>query len=203
MWRTLLMAWTAATAVAVCGCASGPLTTGPLLDNPLFVTADPSVTVENPVYVPLGPAAYNTVFEKVLDIVSEYFEVAETNRYDGSIKTFPKTSPGLERYLLPGDPDLEQRVYAWLQSLRYYALVRIQVADDGGYFVDVKVYKELEDLPRPTQATAGAAAFRSEPTLQRQYEVIDVAPPQSGGWIPIGRDCKLEQVILQRIKKCL
>ena len=202
MWRTLLMAWTAATAVAVCGCASGPLTTGPLLDNPLFVTADPSVTVENPVYVPLGPAAYNTVFEKVLDIVSEYFEVAETNRYDGSIKTFPKTTPGLERLLLPGDPDLEQRVYAWLQSLRYYALVRIQVADDGGYFVDVKVFKELEDVPRPERSTAGTAIFRSDNTVERQFEVVE---PYSGesNWIPIGRDKALEQSILEQIKSCL
>jgi hypothetical protein len=203
MWRTLLMAWTAAMAATACGCSSGPLTTGPLLDNPIFLTPDPSVTVENPVYVPLGPAAYNTVFEKVLDTVSDYFEIAETNRYDGSIKTFPKTSPGLERYLLPGDPDLEQRLYATLQSIRYYALVRIQVADDGGFFVDVKIFKELEDVPRPSRSTAGAAVFRSDNVVERQFQVIDVAPPQSGGWIPIGRDCKLEQVILQRIKKCL
>jgi hypothetical protein len=203
MWRTLLLAWTAATALAVGGCSSGPLTTGPLVDNPLFLKPDASVTVENPVYVPLGPAAYNTVFEKVLDIVSGYFEIAETNRYDGSIKTFPKTSPGLERLLLPGDPDLEQRLYATLQSIRYYALVRIQVADDGGFFVDVKIFKELEDVPRPSRATAGAAVFRSDNVVERQFEVIDVAPPQSGGWIPIGRDCKLEQVILQQIKKCL
>jgi hypothetical protein len=196
--RTLWITWAAAMAALAGGCASGPL-----LDNPLVITPDASVTIENPVYVPLGPAAYHTVFEKVLDIVSDYFEIAETNRYDGSIKTFPKTEPGLERSLLPGSPDFEQRLLATLQSIRYYAFVRIQVADDGGYFVDVKVWKQLEDVPRPSRATAGAAVFRSDNVVERQFEVIDVAPPDTSGWIPIGRDPKLEQLILQRIKNCL
>jgi hypothetical protein len=197
MWRTLLIAWSGAMLVLVGGCA-----TGPLLDNPTRLVPDPSITVENPVYVPLGPPAYNTVFEKVLDIVDDYFEIAATDRYDGVIKTLPRVAPGFERILLPGSPDYEQRLLATLQSVRLYAIVKIKVADDGGFFIDVKVYKELEDVPRPTHATAGMASFCSDNTVDRRYEVV-VPHVTETNWIPIGEDVALEQLILQRIKKCL
>jgi hypothetical protein len=83
--------------------------------------------------------------------------------------------------------------------------VFIEPAQDGGYFIRVLMFKELEDLPRPIRATAGAAAFRSDPTVERQYEVIEPTFFESN-WIPVGpdgRDHELEQAILQRIKKCL
>jgi hypothetical protein len=38
-------------------------------------------------------------------------------------------------------------------------------------------------------------------TIERQYEVIEPAVYESM-WIPIGRDFKLEQVILQRLATC-
>jgi hypothetical protein len=37
--------------------------------------------------------------------------------------------------------------------------------------------------------------------VERQFEVIEPAVFEYN-WIPIGRDCKLEQVILQRIAQC-
>jgi hypothetical protein len=193
------LAWAACVAVAaaVAGCR-----TGPLLDNPMLQQPDPAVTVENPVYVPLGPPAYGALFEKVIDIVDDYFEIAEENRYAGRIVTFPRIAPGLERFFMPGSPDCEQRLLASFQTIRHFAVVLVQVAEDGGFFIDVKVYKELEDLPRPVRATAGAAAFRSDNTVERVTEVIDDTVTESN-WIPIGQDHRLEQVILQRIKKCL
>lgn len=180
------------------GCAQGPL-----LDNPVFVRGvEPVVTVENPVYVPGGPAAYGAVFEKVFEVVSGYFEIAYANRYDGRIDTFPRIAPGLEQPWKPGSPDLEQRLLATLQTIRQTAFVRIEAANDGGFFISVKVVKELEDLPRPVRQTAGAASFRSDNTVERQSEVIDPTVFESH-WIPQGEDVKLEQVILNRIKKCL
>jgi hypothetical protein len=193
MRRTRWTAWVVGALLAG-GCSSGPL-----LDNPVLVrTAAPPGPIDNPVYVPLGPAAYAAVFEHVLDVVDDYFEVAYSNRYDGRVETFPKVAPGLGQPWKGGSPDCYQRLLASFQTIRHRAIVVISAANDGGYFVDVKVYKELEDLPRPTQATAGAAAFRSEPTLQRQYEVIE---PElfEPNWIPAGRDTALEQLILDRI----
>src|ERR1700736_1394749 len=85
MRRTLAIAWIGALLLAG-GCASGPLQENPLVVRPA-AKADCS---DNPVYVPLGPASYAAVFEKVLDVVSDSgFEIAYSNRYDGRIETFP------------------------------------------------------------------------------------------------------------------
>ena len=189
--------WSGIFTVIGCGCLSGPLQ-----DNPMHVTTPAAASVENPVYIPLGPPSYGAVFEKVLDIVDDYFDIAVENRYDGYIETFPRIAPGLEQLWKEGSPDFDQRLEATLQTIRHRAEIRIQAANDGGFFVQVTVYKELEDLPRPSRATAGAAIFRSDPTVERQFEVIDPTVFESN-WIPRGRDTQLEQVILERIKKCM
>jgi hypothetical protein len=200
MWRRLLTLCAGAVALVVGGCASA----GPLLDNPVLLRPVASGPVENPVYIPLGTSgeAYRKVIEKVTDVVDDYWDIAEVNPYAGQIRTHPRISPGLEQFFKPGSPDFDQRLLATLQSIRSYAVVKIDVARDGGYWVDVKVFKELEDVARPIRATAGSAAFRSDIGVDRQYEVIEPVAV-TGSWIPIGADEKLEQVILARIKKCL
>jgi hypothetical protein len=197
MRRTLLRAWTGAVLLLAGGCASGPL-----LDNPVLLRPAAAPAVENPVYIPLGPPAYNTVYEKTLDILVKYFEIKYENRYGGFIETFPKIEPGLERFFVYGSPGFRERLLATLQSIRHFAIVRIQVADDGGFWVDVKVYRELEDVPRPTHATVGAAVFRSDNTVERQFEVLEPSSGESN-WIPIGEDVPLEQEILRQLKECL
>jgi hypothetical protein len=197
MRRTIWTACVSMTLVWAGGCASGPL-----FDNPMFVPIDPNVTVENPVYVPGGPTAYHAVFEKVIDVVDDYFEIAFSSRWDGRIETFPRIAPGYEQWWKPGSPDPEQRLLATLQTIRHRAIVQIEPANDGGFFIGVKVFKELEDLPRPVRALAGSASFRSDNTVERQFEVIDPTVFESQ-WIPLGEDMKFEQAILQRIKKCM
>jgi hypothetical protein len=194
----------AALAGAVAVVAGGCTATGPLLDNPILLRPAATGEVENPVYIPLGTSqtSYRKVFETVIDVVDDYFDIAETNPYAGLIRTHPRVAPGLEQFFKPGSPDFDQRLLATLQSIRHYAVVKIDGARDGGYWVDVKVFKELEEVARPIRATAGAAAFRSDITVERQFEVIEPVAVTSG-WIPIGEDAKLEQEILARLKKCL
>jgi hypothetical protein len=156
----------------------------------------------SPVWVALSDGAYAHVFEKVLDVVSETFDIAYANRYEGTIESYPRIAPGLEQPWKSGSPNLYQRLYATMQSIRHRAVVNIQRAEDGGFFVDVKVYEELEDLARPIRATAGAASFRNDPTVERQYEVIDASFFESN-WIPIGRDHDFEQVLLRKITRCM
>src|SRR5262249_4474950 len=136
-----------------------PVTAAPPESPPV---ADGKTVIENPVYVPLGPNSYGMVFEKVFDVISEYFEIAYANRYDGRIETFGRVAPGLEQPWRPGSPDWYGRLLATFQSLRHRAFVIIQLADDGGFFVQVVVFRELEDVARPIRSTAGAAAFRSD-----------------------------------------
>jgi len=193
MRSSLWLAWGGALALLCGGCMSGPL-----VDNPGRVPNVSSQPDGNPVYIPLGPLAYGLVFEKVYDVISEYFEIAYANRYDGRIETFPRIAPGVEQPWKPGSPDFAQRLLATLQSIRHRAIILIQPADNGGFFVDVKVFKELEDVPRPLRATAGSASFRSDNTLERQFEVVDATVVDSS-WIPLGRDVKLEQVLVKRL----
>lgn len=192
MRPSVWMGWGVGVALLCSGCMSGPM-----VDNPARV-GTAAEACPNPVYLPHGPGAYGDVFERVLDVVSNYFEIAYSNRYDGRIETFPRIAPGLEQPWKPGSPDFAQRMLATLQTIRHRALVVITPADDGGFFVDVKVFKELEDLASPAYATAGAAAFRSDNTVERQFEVIDNNVVDSH-WAPLGRDLKLEQVILKRL----
>lgn len=189
--------WMVVLAALAGGCAVGPQ-----LENPQHVATPPVPGTENPVYLPLGPASYGTVFEKVVDVVDDYFDIAVANRYDGRIETLPRVAPGLEQFWKKGSPDFRSRVEATLQTIRHRAVVLIQAADDGGYFVQVTVYKELEDLPKPSRATAGAASFRTDNTVERQFQVIDPTIFESS-WIPIGRDTLLEQEILRQIRACL
>jgi hypothetical protein len=194
MWRTLLPA---SLAVILGGCA-----TGPLQENPLLLRA-PQPAAANPVYVPLPPGAtaYARLFEKVLDVLTDYWDtpgIAYANRYDGRIETYARIAPGIERPWRPGSPDLYQRLLAYLQTIRHRAIVVITTAPDDGYFIDVKVFKELEDIPAPLRYLPGIAAFRLETTVDRQFEVLEPGIFEPASWIPIGRDTKLEQVLLER-----
>jgi hypothetical protein len=196
MGRMLRTAWIAAMAVGLGGCS-----TGPLQENPSFIRPDRLMPQENPLYIPQGPMAYAKVFEKALDVVDDFWEIAYANRYDGRIETHPSIAPGIEQPWKPGSPDLSQRLLAFCQTIQHRCVVLITTADDGGYYIDVKVYKELEDNPMPMRATAGSASFRMISTVERQFEVIE-QPIYSPSWIPIGRDLKLEQVILDRLAHC-
>jgi hypothetical protein len=187
----------AAALLGVAGCA-----TRPLLDNPAFLRVDPSLTTTNPTVVPLGPAAYAVVFETILDSVDDFFEIAYANRYDGTIRSHPRVAPGLEQPWKPGSPDARERLLATLQTIRYRCDVTIQPGNETGYLVSVVVLKEVEDLNRPIRATAGAASFRSDNTVDRQFQVVE-PDVLDEGWVPLGRECHLEQVILQRINKKL
>jgi hypothetical protein len=188
------LAW--AGTLLVSGCM-----TGPLQENPVLVRG--TNACDNPVFVPLGPnpRVYGVLFERVLEVVTDFnFEIAYSNRYDGRIESQPTTSPGLGQPWKPGSPDFRQRVLATFQSIRHRAIVLIQPAPDGGYFIEVQILKELEDLARPIRAAASAVAFRGDATLERQNDVIDASVYESN-WIPIGRDTKMEQLLLERIAR--
>lgn len=186
--------------LSLCGCLARPY----LIEPALPPQPRPGAAVENPVYIPPGtaPDAYDKVFQKVIDVVDDYFEIAYANRYDGRLETYPRVAPGYEQWWKPGNPDHFGRLWATMQTIRHRCFVLIQPADDGGFFVQVTVFRELEDLPKPIRSTAGAAAFRGDETVDRTYEVIDPAVFEPS-WAPLGRDIPFEQAILDKLKKCM
>ncbi len=185
-------------ALVFAGCS-----TGPLQENPIILRPDQWVAQENPLYLPQGPQpeVYDKIYQKALDVVDDFFEIAYSNRFEGRIESQPAVAPGIEQPWKPGSPDLYQRILASFQTIRHRCILLISTADDGGYYIDVKVLKELEDLPAPLRATAGSASFNMVSTIERQFEVIE-QPVYEPSWIPIGRDYKLEQVILERLAHC-
>jgi len=195
MGRRVTVAVLMLSAAMAGGCACG----GTLLENPIAM-GPPPPDLHNPVYLPQGPQAYGQLFEMVLSVVDDYFDIQYSNRYDGRIVTLPRIAPGIGQPWKRGSYDLHERVLATFQSLRQHAEVVIEPAPMGGYNVYVTVYKEIEDLPKPATSTGGIAAFRSaDPTLERVDEVVGPGAI-STHWAPFGRDTSLEQVILHRIQ---
>jgi len=190
----------ALTALAFSGCAMGPPATLP----PGVPIAAPC---SNPVLVP--GADPQVVWETVVDVVDDYFRIEREEPVrlidnvitEGRIDTFPEVSPTIFEPWRHDTADRAQRIENTLQSMRRKAIVRV-IPTSGGYWVEVVVLKELEDVVRPEQATAGATTLRYDNSLTR------VINPQSGpdvgrGWILQGRDASLEQRILAHVQSRL
>lgn len=150
---------------------------------------------ENPVFVP-GDA--ETVWNTTVDVVNDYFVIERESRVDGRITTMPQIGATVLEPWRGDAANSQERWEGTLQSIRRRAFVQVTPAD-GGYFVGVEVFKELEDLPRPQFADAGPANFRHDFSPKRYAEVVTpTAAPK--GWIAVGRDMALENRILCRLQ---
>ena len=161
-----------------------------LLNNPLLVAA----------------ADREFLWNQLIDTVDDYFPIQREERVrlvgdvliEGRIETLPTDGASLlEPWRKDSTPGFE-RLHATLQSVRRRAVVRV-IPTDGGYLVDVAVYKDLEDVPRrPLVAAAGATPnphLLGEPG-PRPAAGRKSAAPAACTWIPQGRDAALEQRIL-------
>ena len=187
------------------GCMPGPMGMGPMdgaMVGPQYPTP-PAVVYPNPVFVPLPDNV--TAWETVVDVIDDYFKIEHEEPVrligntltEGRIDTFSKTAATmLEPWQFDSVGQCEQ-LEATLQSMRRRAVVRV-IPTEGGYLVDVAVYKELEDVQQPEHATAGAATFRYDGSLTR---VVNPAGGQEvdNGWISLGRDVALQQRIIAHL----
>lgn len=155
---------------------------------------------ENPMVI--SSADFETVWTAAITSVDEYFDIASENRLQGKIITQPKSGATL---LEPWEGDsvgFRERFECSLQTIRRIATVTVQEVPTGGYAVRVEVLKELEDLAQPDRQSAGRAVFNNQFPLNRTREVV--GPVQAPiNWVPRGRDPKLEQAILAKIRAAL
>ena len=162
--------------------------------NPLRRTA-----VANPLLVPSGD--FESVWTRTVAVLDHYFDISTENRLTRKIVTQPKMGATL---LEPWDGDsvgFRERLESTLQTIHRFAIATVTEAPGGGYLVKVEVYKELEDLGKPERQTGGArAVFMNDFPLNRTREVVGPVPLPAG-WIPRGRDPKLEQKILAKLRK--
>ncbi len=194
-WRFVVAALLVASLGAV-GCAR--------LRMPIGAGPPANVPIENPLFVP--PMDREFLWNQAVDATDDYFRIEREERVrliggvltEGRIETFPITGSTIfEPWKKDSTPGYE-KWHATLQSIRRRALVRV-IPTEGGYLLDVTVFKELEDLDRPEHATAGGATLRHDGSLVRQ----EGAPGRysvSLGWIPLGRDMTLEQRMLADLR---
>jgi hypothetical protein len=157
--------------------------------------------IANPIAVPVADELF--AWDQIADVVSDYFTIAREQQarrsgeavMEGFIETAPQVGA---TWLEPHRRDSVGNFNRWestLQTIRRRALVRV-IPDAAGYLVEVIVEKELEDLPKPEHATAGAATFRNDSSLpSRRLEQVNHTR-SSPRWIPLGRDPLLEQRML-------
>lgn len=151
--------------------------------NPFFVAAD----------------NHEAIWERTVDVVHDYFEIARENKLDGVIETQPIVGASLLEPWHRDTVGLTNRLESTLQSIRRRGFVNI-TPTPGGYLVGVEVFKELEDAPGITPQTPGGATFQQGRPLRRDFGlVVGQAPP--AGLIVLGRDEALERVMLVKLQR--
>jgi hypothetical protein len=191
--------WAGAMVVCLAGCAAAPWSPAP----------PAAAGFDNPVFIPVADP--NRVWDGVTDVVTEYFKidreepvrVLNNTPTTGVIETYPKLGATLLEPWDHDSADAYQRLESTLQTIRRRAVVQI-VPAQGGYWVSVQVFKELENLKTPEFASAGTTTFRStintEATLSRVVNPSGPPVPVEAGWIPQGRDPVLEQRMLGQLR---
>ena len=185
------------------GCVQTRQTANPV--DPLGITLPGVEYYDNPVQIP--PGEPELVWETVIDVLDDYFEIDEHNSeplrqvdnfvLEGHVETMGRIGATVLEPWRHDSANLHERIESTVQSIRRKAVVRV-IPDETGYKVDVAVYKYLEDVIKPEHSSAGAATFRYDDSLNRVVNPVLEAPIDAG-WILLGRDMALEQRIIAQI----
>jgi len=157
----------------------------------------PRAVAENPLVVPNSD--FETFWNKTVAVVDKYFDIASENRLSRTIVTQPKMGATLIEPWAGDSVGFTERLESTLQTIRRFAIIKVDPAPSGGYLVKVEVQKMLEDLVKPDRQAAGRAVFNNDFPVNRVREIIGPVPVPAG-WIPRGRDPNLEQAILAGIR---
>lgn len=154
----------------------------------------------NPIVLPSCDRNY--LWDQVVDVVDNYFQIDREDRVRlegdvltvGRLDAHPQTSATLFEPFRRDSVGFYEKLESTLQSMRRRAVVTVEPTS-AGYRIEVTVYEELEDVPRPENAVAGTAIARHD-TSNKHFVAPVGGQPTSAGWIPRGRDVALEQAIL-------
>jgi hypothetical protein len=163
--------------------------------------------VANPLIVPLMDRWF--LMDEISDEIDDYFRVFREERIrsvdglmtEGWIETHPRIgSTVLEPWHHDSTRGYE-KIHASLQTVRRYAKVRV-IPTGNSYTIDVQVFKELEDNPRPLNSPVSGKMLRTDNALDTDLSE-NWAATNNDGWIVLGRDVSLEQRILRNIQQRL
>lgn len=177
--------------------------------RPLAEPMGPPVPLycDNPLLMPVRD--WSALWEALTHVIDDYFRIEHEEPVrmvgdtltEGRIDTFPETGSTVLEPWRADSADPYEKVESTLQSIRRQAHVRV-IPSEGGFLVDVTVFKELEDVKRPAHVSAGAATFRTEGSFTRVVSPIG-DQEVNRGWIRLGRDRALEQRILAHLQEAL
>jgi hypothetical protein len=181
------------------GCVLGPEEGG--LPEPSGIR--PMAVYQNPLL--LASTDYERVWEIVADVIDDEFRIEREMPVrqmggvwtEGRLETYPLVGSTLLEPWRHDAANLDEKLEGTLQTIRRRAVVRV-IPAQAGQWVEVVVFKELEDA-RPLQSAAGGATFQYAPSLTR-IETPVAEQPTNRGWIPLGRDTVLEQYLLGKIQ---
>jgi hypothetical protein len=173
----------------------------------------PAIMLADPLRVPIADRDY--AWDQLVAVVEEYFKIEHEERVrlagdiltEGRIDTYPLTGATLLEPWHGDSVTYRDRLESTLQSIRRRCFIRV-MPEQEGYLIDLEVFKELEDLPRPSMSTVGAATFNTSAADDRGTQPLPSFSQFSGvargprpiNWIPQGRDVNLEQVMLAKIQ---
>ncbi len=194
----LMISWMGLAAVGLgqAGCYSGGQFHAPQVTR-IF---SPRPVAPNPLVVPSSD--FDTVWNKTVEVVDKYFDIASENRLSRTIVTQPRIGATMLEPWSPDSVSFADRFESTLQTMRRFAIIKIEPAPTGGYLVKVEVRKELEDMVKPDRMAAGRAVFNNDFPVNRTREIIGPVPAPIG-WINRGRDPNLEQAILAGVRDAL
>ncbi|MDR3109900.1 MAG: hypothetical protein LBU65_09495 [Planctomycetaceae bacterium] len=160
-------------------------------------------TPNNPKFV--ATQDYLKLWATVYDVIDSHFDVAKSDPirlYDGvltegRLTTKPKIAPSLLEPWHANSGSLNERCDSTLQTIQHRAVVRI-VPEQGGFLIEVQVFKEIEAKANPLGAEATSANLRSDGASNTLNSRID-SIPSSEGWTTFDRDTKLEERLLNEI----
>ncbi|MDR3233193.1 MAG: hypothetical protein LBT46_05955 [Planctomycetaceae bacterium] len=160
-------------------------------------------SADNPVFV----EAYDHTFlwAVLVDVVDSHFEIAREMPIrlygnvltEGHIETKPKIGASLPELWHADSADFQERMHCTLQTIRRRVEVHA-VPETGGYTIEVKVFKELEDNDRTLQSQSGTASLRFKEDVSQFSKEVDVNTDASG-WFIIERDTAMEERLLLEI----
>lgn len=194
-------------ATGLAGCCTAPDYMMPpecppgMVAQPTTIVTPPAAPCANPAFVPV--VDHEVMWEQTVDVVDDYFRIDHeepvralgNEAIEGVLTTVPEVSPTILEPWRRDAGDYQERVEDTLQTMRRHAVVRVIPQPTGGHLVDVQVYKELENLPKPQDARAGTATLSYDTSFTRIENPIG-DQPVSDLWISRGRDVALEQRIL-------
>jgi hypothetical protein len=167
--------------------------------------APQAALAQNPMYVPLSDREF--LWNQLVDTIDDYFDIQREERVrlvggvltEGRIETFPMPGATLLEPWRKDSTHGFERWFASLQSIRRRAVITVRPQSDGGYLVEVAVYKELEELTQPEYSVASLPGVRHDETLESSKSETKFGAATID-WIPVGRDLALEQRILSQLR---